>query len=84
MQNAQCRMQNDALRAHCASCIMNCALRRFRGADGFRSRRDATDQTVCWLRFAPGPLGPGRGTDLSAPVHLGRHLAVRPCSLERR
>ena len=66
MQNAQCRMQNDALRAHCASCIMNCALRRLRGADGFRSRRDVTDQTVCWLRFAPGPRGPGAGR-LSPP-----------------
>ncbi len=34
--------------------------RRLRGADGFRSRRDATDQTVCWLRFARTLAGPAR------------------------
>ena len=28
--------------------------------DGFRSRRDATDQTVCWLRFARTLSGPAR------------------------
>ena len=58
-------------------------LRRLRGADGFRSRRDAMDQASCAVHLS-GPSRVRRGTACAAPVHLGRHLAVRPCSLERR
>ena len=35
-------------------------LRRLRGADGFRSRRDATDQASCAVHFVRALAGPAR------------------------
>ena len=54
------------------------AKRRWRLADGFRSRRDATDQTVCWLRFARTLAGPARDGSLrpGSPGIASRDVSV--------
>ncbi len=80
MHDAECIMCFDNI-VHCALRIMHCAAvaaRTTSGPEGMRrTGRNARS-------ILSGPSRVRRGTACADPVHLGQHLAMYPCSLERR